>query len=70
MSLSTGRTRLAGSLKQLMLRWEKAKEQWDDPVSAEFEKTVLASLEPKVRAAVSAMEHMGELLGRVRRDCE
>jgi hypothetical protein len=70
MSLSVGKAKLVGSLKDLMVRWEKAKMNWDDPMSADLEQTVLEPLEPKVRAAVTAMEKMGDLLVRAKRECE
>lgn len=69
MSLSTGKSKLGGSLKDLMLRWEKTKMIWDDPMSRELEQKVLEMLDPKVRSAISAMEKMGELLAKARRDC-
>ena len=69
MSLTVGKTKLVQSLKELMLRWEKTKSNWDDPMSADLERTVLEPLEPKVRAAVTAMEKMGEMLARAKRDC-
>ena len=70
MSLSTGKAKLVGSLKDLMLRWEKTKMNWKDSMSADLQATVLDQLEPKIRAAVTAMEKMGELLVKARRDCE
>lgn len=70
MSLGVGKAKLVGSLKDLMMRWEKTKAIWDDPMSGDLERTVLEPLEPKIRAAVSAMEKMGEILARARRDCE
>lgn len=69
MSLTVGKTKLVQSLKDLMLRWEKTKANWDDPMSADLERTVLEPLEPKVRSAVTAMEKMGEMLARAKRDC-
>jgi hypothetical protein len=70
MSLSVGRAKMVGSLKDLMLRWEKTKMQWDDPMSQNIEESVLTPLEPKVRSAVVAMEKMAEVLARVKRDCQ
>ena len=69
MSLTVGKTKLVQSLKDLMVRWEKTKANWDDPMSADLERTVLEPLEPKVRAAVTAMEKMGEMLARAKREC-
>lgn len=70
MSLGVGRTKLVASLKDLKLRWEKTKAGWDDPMSQDLERTVIEPLEPKVRAAVTAMEKMAEILSRAKRDCE
>ena len=70
MSLSVGRAKLVGSMKDLLVKWEVAKQSWDDPVSREMEQKVLAPLEPKVRAAVVAMEKMAETLAKARRECE
>jgi len=70
MSLAVGRSKLMGSLRDLMLRWEKTKMSWDDPMSADVERTILEPLEPKVRAAVAAMEKMAEILARAKRECE
>ena len=69
MSLTVGKTKLVQSLKDLMKRWEKTKASWDDPMSADLERTVLEPLEPKVRSAVTAMEKMGEMLARAKREC-
>ena len=70
MSLSVGKAKLLGSMKDLMLRWEKTKAEWDDPMSVDLENTVIEPMEPRVRAAVSAMEKMGEMLSRAKHDCE
>jgi len=70
MSLSVGRAKLVGALRDLMLRWEKTKMEWDDPMSRHLEASVLEPLEPKVRAAATAIEKMGEIVARARRECQ
>lgn len=70
MSLATGRAKLVGSMKELMLKWERTREHWDDPMSRTLEDRVLNPLEPKIRAAAVAMEKMAEVLAKARRDCE
>ena len=69
MSLTVGRTKVLTSLKDLRARWEKVRTQWDDPVAREFQKQFLDPLEGKARATVSAMEHMGDLVYKAKRDC-
>jgi hypothetical protein len=70
MSLHTSRAKLVGTYKELMIRWDRTKESWDDPMSRSLEERVLAPMEGKIRAAATAMEKMGEMLIRARRDCE
>jgi hypothetical protein len=69
MSVSTSRTRLVSSLKELLGRWDRVRAQWDDPVRREFEAEFIAPLDGKVRSGVSAMERMQELLDRARKEC-
>ena len=70
MSLAVGRSKLVGALKDLMVKWDRTKESWDDPMSRSLQERALNPLEPKVRAAATAMEKMAEILARARRDCE
>ncbi len=59
MSLSVGRAKLTQGYKA----------QWDDAMSEDIEKSVIEPLEPRVRATVSAIEKMIEVLGRAKREC-
>jgi len=70
MSVGVSRAKLLGSLKELFQRWSRAREVWDDPAALHVQDSVLEPLEPRVRAAVTAMEKMNALLLRVRKDCE
>jgi hypothetical protein len=69
MSLTVGRAKLVQGLKELTVRWEKAKANWDDPMSEDIEKSVVEPLEPRVRATVTAMEKMLDTLSRAKREC-
>lgn len=69
MGLNASRTRLHANLSELMARWDRAKSKWDDARSRDFEQRHLLTLEPKVRHAIDAMEHMGEILMRAAREC-
>ncbi len=69
MSMGVSRARLAAAMKQLRVHWDLVKAKWDDPVSAEFDKKFLQTLEPKVRAAATAMEKREGVLARARHDC-
>lgn len=69
MGVHEGRGQLTRALAELMLRWNETKVSWDDANSRHFEKTVLEPLELDLRSALSAMDHMSQLLGQIRRDC-
>ena len=60
---------MSGALKELQIKWGQAKVRWDDVQSREFEKQFLATLEPRIRGTMTAMEKMEGILSRVRRDC-
>ncbi|HMN95200.1 MAG TPA: hypothetical protein PKC43_02435 [Phycisphaerales bacterium] len=70
MSVGVSRTKLLGSMKDLQLRWSRIRERWNDEASAHIEESVIGPLEPRLRAAVTAMEKMSQILQRVRKDCE
>ena len=69
MSMAVSRARLRAAMKNLLVQWDLARAQWDDPVSREFESKYLRTLEPKALRAVNAMEKMEAVLSRVRADC-
>jgi hypothetical protein len=70
MGLYEGRGNLTKGHKDLMLRWQSARSNWNDVVAEQFEETYLQPLETSLRAAVSAMDHMAQVLSRVDRDCK
>ncbi len=69
MSMAVSRARLRAAMKNLLVQWDLARAQWDDPVSRGFESKYLRTLEPKALRAVNAMEKMEAVLSRVRADC-
>ena len=70
MGVYEGRGQLAKSMKDLLNRWQEAQHAWDDPMSRAFEKDFLLPLEQDLRNSFSALDHMGQVLAQVRRDCE
>jgi hypothetical protein len=69
MGVYEGRGQLARALKDLNLRWMDTKSTWQDATSAAFEKEHLHTIEMDLRQAVTAMEHMAQIIGQVKRDC-
>ena len=70
MGVYEGRGQLAKAMKELATRWAEAQQVWNDPMSLAFEKENLVPLEMDLRSAVSAMDHMAQILAQVRRDCQ
>ena len=69
MSVTSSRAKMMGAMKDLMLRWDRCREGWDDEASRNIDEKIVQPLEPRVRAAVTAMEKMGQILIRARHDC-
>ncbi|MHC4948910.1 MAG: hypothetical protein ACYTG1_11710 [Planctomycetota bacterium] len=70
MSLASSHSQLKGALTELRIKWDEATRSWDDPVSRKFEEGFLVPLDRAAKPALQAMEQMGELLARARRECE
>ena len=70
MGVYEARGQLSKAIKDLMLRWNEAKMDWDDAAARAFEKDVLEPLERDAKNAASAMDSAAEVLAQVRRECE
>jgi len=69
MSLQSAKAKVATAHRQLEVAWQRAGEAWDDPVSRALWVHHLGPLDQSVRAATAAMDHMREVLERLRREC-
>lgn len=70
MGMYEGRGNLAKNFKDLTMRWQQTRQEWDDAVADSFEKTYLEPLDHSLRQAISAMDQAAAALSRVRSDCE
>ena len=70
MGVYEARGQLSKALKDLMLRWNEAKMDWDDAAARAFENSVLEPLQRDAKNAASAMDSAAETLQQVRRECE
>jgi ABC-type xylose transport system substrate-binding protein len=70
MGVHEGRGTLTRAMKDLMIRWQQTRGEWDDANARKFESERLVSLEQDLRAAVAAMDTMAILLQQIHRDCE
>jgi hypothetical protein len=70
MTLTTGRTKLVEALKVLTVRWEDARDGWDDQAGRDFEATYVEPIAPQVQAAVRAIDRLAAVIGQMRHECE
>jgi hypothetical protein len=68
--LSTPANRIRHALDNLEAVWQRATDEWDDPVSQRFAERQLEPMIPKIKIALDAIGRMHQLLTEVQRDCE
>ncbi|MFN5755323.1 MAG: hypothetical protein ACK54F_08655 [Planctomycetia bacterium] len=66
--LSSGAAKMALALKQLDIKWESAKETWNDATSKAFHKEHIEPLMPDVKQTLEAVGRLAEVLARAARD--
>ena len=59
---------MALAIKQLHLKWEAARETWDDGTSRAFHKEHIEPLAPKVKETLEAIGRLAEVLARASRE--
>lgn len=70
MSVYASRGQISKAMKNLQMRWQETRGDWDDPVSRAFEKDFLEPLEMDVKNAMGAMDQINGLLQQARKECE
>jgi hypothetical protein len=69
MSGTAGSNRLNHAIKTLRVHWDETEAHWRDAVRREFEEHHVEPLESQVETTLRAMQRLGEVLARLRRDC-
>jgi hypothetical protein len=70
MSATDSRAKLILANKKLLAEWHQTREAWRDENARQFEEKYMASLEVNIRAAVLAMERMGNAIESAHHDCK
>jgi hypothetical protein len=68
--MNVAQARLRDALKDLRLRLEHTRPQWDDDARAAFERDVIDPLDQRVQAAMGAIARVTEACAAARRGCE
>ncbi len=61
---------LESSTRDLLVAWERAREQWRDAKSQQFGHTFVEPLPDLASQARDAMTHLESLLRKIKNDCE
>jgi len=70
MSLNANRVRLEVLTRDLLVRWDETKTCWRDARSQEFDRRYMQELRARVDKTSAMIDKLGELLTKVRNDCE
>ena len=70
MSLMGNKSRLTGATKELALRWAETRQYWHDAKSQEFDEKYMRELFAGVDRTATIIDKLGEVLEKVRTDCE
>lgn len=70
MSASGSRGLLTLATRQLMARWEEARNSWRDQKATEFESLYLAELGHSVNSALKILDDLDHLLEKIHADCD
>ena len=64
-NIAAGASKLQHDLKELHARWGQARDEWDDPVSRDFEQTQLATLDHATSIALHGIDEIQQFVRRM-----
>lgn len=70
MNVNSSAANLAHAMKELRIEWERLGGYWRDAKREEFHQRYLEQLPHDVSRAALVIKEIGEVLDKVRRDCE
>ena len=68
--LSSGVGQLREATEKLQHAWFRTQEHWKDASSRNLEENHLQPLAGELASAMAAIQHLGDVLSHMRRDCE
>ena len=70
MNLSGEKGRLVSLTKELLVRWQEARNYWRDTKSDEFDQRYIQELTAHVDKTVTILDKLDEVLRKIQHDCE
>jgi len=67
--MNSAEKKLIDAARVLRSDWVRVRSEWRDEVATAFHARHLAGVEPAMRRARTAMQGMGELIAKARREC-
>jgi hypothetical protein len=67
-NINAGAAKLQHDLKTLRSHWDRSREEWNDPVSRDFEARQLVPLEQAVAQALHGIDDLHQFLSRMIKD--
>jgi hypothetical protein len=67
---SVGIGQLNDAMKTLQVHWDEATNNWNDMVRHDFEERYLEPLRRHVDVTLRDMNHLAQILAKVKRDCQ
>lgn len=68
--LHSGASKLDLAFESLRLADAEATHHWDDNTHREFQEKYLEPLQPRLKKAVEAIQHLAEVLAKAQRECD
>jgi hypothetical protein len=68
--MTSNASRLGAITKELWVKWQQTKAQWNDSKAQEFESKYLLELYSTVDRTVTVIEQLDKVVNRIRKDCE
>lgn len=68
--MSVGIGQLNDAIKTLHVHWDDAASNWNDQVRHDFEERYMEPLRRHVDATLRDMNHLSQILAKVKRDCQ
>lgn len=70
MSAGAAKGALNEATRELMARWERARESWRDAKADEFGRTYLSGLGEETSRAVRVIDQLEKLISKIHDDCD
>lgn len=69
MSAQSSKAKMQLAMKDFEVKWRQLSEAWDDPASRALTKRFIEPLHARIRQTMSALDKVGEVQVRAKREC-